>query len=50
VAGVGIRDGSKEMLEFGESATAGEREEDLGADEEEADEKKTRRGEALGQW
>ena len=50
VARVGIRDGSKEMLELGESATAGEREEDLGADEEEADEKKTRRGEALGQW
>jgi hypothetical protein len=43
VVGVGIRDGSKEMLELGESATAGERE-DLDANEEEADEKKTRRG------
>lgn len=47
---MGIREGSKEMLEFGESATAGEREEYPGADEVEADEKKTRRGEASGQW
>lgn len=47
----GIRDGSKEMLALGESATAGERGEEPVADAEEAvEEKKTRRGEASGQW
>lgn len=47
----GIRDGSKEMLALGESATAGERGAEPVADEEEAvEEKKTRRGEASGQW
>lgn len=47
-AGVGIRDGSKERLELAETATEGAREA-LG-DEEEADEKKRRRGEASDQW
>jgi hypothetical protein len=50
VLGIGIRDGSKETLELGESTTEGEREDGLGDDEEASDEKKTRRGEALGQW
>lgn len=50
VAVAGIRDGSKEMLELGESTTAGEREEEPVASEEEAEEKNTRRGEASCQW
>ncbi|CAO1942252.1 unnamed protein product [Urochloa humidicola] len=52
LAWVGIRDGSKETLELGESATAVERGEEPVADEVEAEEeeKKTRRGEASGQW
>jgi hypothetical protein len=50
VAVAGIRDGSKETLELGESTTAGEREKEPVAREEEAEEKKTRRGEASCQW
>jgi hypothetical protein len=49
VAGrVGIRDGSKETLAFGENATEGEGRVEARDDAEE--EKKTRRGEESGQW
>lgn len=48
-AGVVIRDGSKETFALGESATEGERREEVRDDDAE-DEKKTSRGEESGQW
>lgn len=50
-AGVGIREGSKERLALGETATEGEPVERSGEEEEEAvEEKKSRRGEESDQW
>jgi hypothetical protein len=48
---VGIREGSKERLALGETATEGEPVERSGEEEEEAvEEKKSRRGEESDQW